>query len=237
MSTVRLRLLGDFELLCGLDVVTLPPGGQQLMAFLAIHDRPVSRPYIYGTLWPDTTEDRAAANLRSSLWRVGRCGAGLVSALGPDLGLGSNICVDLHEISALATSVRITQAPLVAAGIYRLIDADDLLPDWDEDWLADRRELFRHLRVDALEYLCERLTVQEGYTPERYGLAADAGFAAVADEPLRESAHRALIRLHLSEGNRTEAARQYRLYRTFLSREVGVEPSRAMMAIGRDLGL
>lgn len=232
MSTIRLRLLGDFELRCGLNIIALHPGGQQLMAFLAVHDRPASRPYIFGTLWPDTTEDRAAANLRSSLWRVGRCGAGLVRTLGPDLGLGSNIRVDLHEISALATSVRITGTPIIAAEIYRLIDADDLLADWDEDWLADRRELFRHLRVDALEHLCEHLTAQE-----RYGLAADAGFAAVAGEPLRESAHRALIRLHLSEGNRTEAVRQYRLYQRFLVREVGIEPSRAMMEIGRDLGL
>lgn len=232
MSTIRLRLLGDFELRCGTDVVTLPPGGRQLMAFLALHDHPATRPYIFGTLWPDTTEDRAAANLRSSLWRIGRCGADLIKALGSDLGLGSNVRVDLHEISVLATSVRTTEAPLVAADIYRLIDADDLLPDWHEDWLADRRELFRHLRVDALECLCERLTGQG-----RYGLAAEAGFAAIADEPLRESAHRALIRLHLSEGNRTEAVRQYRLYRRFLACEVGVEPSRDMLTIGRDLGL
>jgi DNA-binding SARP family transcriptional activator len=51
------------------------------------------------------------------------------------------------------------------------------------------------------------------------------GLAAVAAEPLRESAHRLLIQGHLAEGNLAEAVRQYDFYRTLLSRELGIEPS------------
>jgi hypothetical protein len=36
----------------------------------------------------------------------------------------------------------------------------------------------------------------------------------VAAEPLRESAHRALIKAHFAEGNPGEAAHQYRLFVT-----------------------
>ena len=48
--------------------------------------------------------------------------------------------------------------------------------------------------------------------------------AAVAVEPLRESAHRAVMRVHLAEGNRNEALRQYELCRRALA-PVGLMPS------------
>ena len=60
------------------------------------------------------------------------------------------------------------------------------------------------IRLHALEALCERLT-----STGCYALAIESGLAAVAAEPLRESAHRALIKAHLAEGNRSEALRQY----------------------------
>jgi DNA-binding SARP family transcriptional activator len=47
----------------------------------------------------------------------------------------------------------------------------------------------------------------------------------VAVEPLRESAHRALIGAHLAEGNRVEALRQLARLRHLLREELGVEPS------------
>jgi DNA-binding SARP family transcriptional activator len=55
--------------------------------------------------------------------------------------------------------------------------------------------------------------------------AIEAGFAAVTADPFRESGHRALIRAHMREGNRSEAIRQYRLYRQILGEELGIEPS------------
>ena len=44
-------------------------------------------------------------------------------------------------------------------------------------------------------------------------------------EPLRESAHRAVIRAHLAEGNRAAALRQYAQLRRLLHAELGAEPS------------
>jgi DNA-binding SARP family transcriptional activator len=54
------------------------------------------------------------------------------------------------------------------------------------------------------------------------------GLAATAAEPLRESAHRLLIQVHLAEGNVAEAVRQYELYRGLLATELGIEPSLAI---------
>ena len=92
------------------------------------------------------------------------------------------------------------------------------------------RERFRQLRLHALEALCRRLT-QAG----RFGAAVQAGLAAVAGEPLRESAHRTLIQAHLAEGNPGEAVRQYHLYRRLLAGEFAIEPSAAIRELVRPL--
>jgi DNA-binding SARP family transcriptional activator len=46
---------------------------------------------------------------------------------------------------------------------------------------------------------------------------------------LRESAHRALIRIHLAEGNTVEALRQYRLCRRVLHDQLGIEPTQQLL--------
>ena len=103
---------------------------------------------------------------------------------------------------------------------------DDLLPDWYDDWLAFERERFRQLRIHALESLCERLIALE-----RFGEAIETGLAVVTAEPLRESAHRILIRIHLAEGNGAEALGQYRRFRALLHDELGLEPSPEMRTL------
>jgi DNA-binding SARP family transcriptional activator len=106
----------------------------------------------------------------------------------------------------------------------------DLLPDWyEDDWVVAHRERYHHLRLHALEAMCERLTAAR-----RYGEAVEAGLAAVRAEPLRESAHQALVRAHLAEGNRFEAARQYRSCRGLLRNELGLEPSPGLQALVRN---
>ncbi len=48
---------------------------------------------------------------------------------------------------------------------------------------------------------------------------------------LRESAYGALIRAHLAEGNRAEAAHQLEVYRRLLADELGLSPSVQLMSL------
>jgi DNA-binding SARP family transcriptional activator len=82
------------------------------------------------------------------------------------------------------------------------------------------RERYRHLRLHALERLCERLT-----DAGRFERAVEVGQLAVAGDALRETAHRVLIRAHVAEGNRGAALRQYRTYVRLLREELDAEPS------------
>ena len=47
-------------------------------------------------------------------------------------------------------------------------------------------------------------------------------------EPLRESAHRTLVRIHLAQGNVAEAVRAYESFRALLAADLGVEPTGQM---------
>ena len=95
----------------------------------------------------------------------------------------------------------------------------DLLPGWDDDWLLLERERVRQIHLHALEALSTRLRVSG-----RFGRAIEAALAAVAAEPLRESAHNALMAAHLGEGNIAEAHRQYRRYERILWDELRLSP-------------
>jgi DNA-binding SARP family transcriptional activator len=205
----QLSLLGGFELRCTGREVAVSRSGQRLLALLALQARPLQRLWVAGTLWIDATEERAGASLRSALWRLPQPGgAAVVEASASHLRLAGDLDVDLDP-STLGR---------------------DLLPDWYEDWVVMERERFRQLRLHALEALCRRLT-ESG----RFGAAVQAGLAAVAGEPLRESAHRTLIRAHLAEGNPGEAVRQYHTYRRLLAGELAIEPSAAIRGLVRPL--
>jgi DNA-binding SARP family transcriptional activator len=228
--SVRVSLLEGFELSIDETTVPVPLGAQRLLAYLALGSRPVLRVHLAGVLWLEASEDHAFANLRSTLWRLRRCGDGLVETSGQHVRLFPGVEVDVRRSIDLAR--RVVSSPSDA----ELLDLDldslrsDLLPDWYDDWVLLERERYRQLRLHALDILCDRLT-----RAGRLALAMETGLASLAAEPLRESAHRALIRIHLAEGNKAEALRQYRLYRRLLHEQLGLEPSSQIEELVREL--
>ena len=108
----------------------------------------------------------------------------------------------------------------------------ELLPGWYEDWVLLERERLRQLRMHALEVLADKLVCVG-----RFGEAVQAAMAAVAAEPLRESARRAVVRVHLAHGNVAEAVREYEAFRELLADELGVAPSPQLECLMRGLRL
>lgn len=229
LASAQLTLLDSFELAYDGEPVRVPMSAQRVLAFLALHEHPLQRLYVAGSLWLDLPEERAYASLRSALWRLHRCGHCLVDVSAQQLALGREVDVDLRASEALARRALDTSNP-DALDVETSALRRDLLPDWYEDWVLVERERYRQLRLRALEMLCERLT-RAGRLHEALELA----LAAVAGEPLRESAHRAVVRVHLEDGNVSEALRQYRLYRQLLNEQLGLEPSERMQVLVRDL--
>ena len=204
----------------------VPLSGQRVAAFIALQRRPVRRMYVAGALWTDMTEDQANANLRTALWRLRRCGCGCVYASRACLVIGDEVTIDYREVEILARRAVHDGAQMTEREITSLYGANDLLPDWYDDWVSLERERLRQLRIHALEALCESFIARR-----RYGDALDAGLAAVSSDPLRESSHRLVIKAHLAEGNLVEATRHYDSFRQMLRRDVGLRPSPQMESL------
>jgi DNA-binding SARP family transcriptional activator len=215
-----MNLIGGFELRRDDRTVSLPMNSQRLLGYLALQRRSLLRVHVAGVLWPDATDEHARGNLRSALWRLNRARLALVHATSSHLRLTADVTVDLWDTTALARGVLDGTREPPDPELSDALLTSDLLPDWYDDWAVLERERYRQLRLHALERLCERLA-EVG----RFAQAVEAGLSAVAGEPLRESAHRALIKLYLAEGNRGEAIRQYRLYVDLVRDELGVGPS------------
>lgn len=216
-AATSVGLLGSFELRHDGSRIALPLSAQRLLAFLALRRGVLKRVYVAGTLWIDQSQDAANANLRTTLWRLKRAQCRLVESTPTHLSLAEDVAVDLREVTVMAERLG---GDDIDAGLERIMVAGEVLPDWYDEWVVIERERFRQTRLHALETLCLSL-IDEG----RYGKAIEAGLTAVADEPLRESAHRAVMRAHIAEGNPSEALRQYELCRRLLEEQLRFQPS------------
>ncbi|HEX4977561.1 MAG TPA: BTAD domain-containing putative transcriptional regulator, partial [Nocardioides sp.] len=200
--------------------VAVPDLTRRAVAFVACHG-PVTRAALIDALWPEAGPDRATSNLRSLLWRMRRTPLP-VEARGDLLHL-VDARVDLHEERELARRV-IRGFPGAWQEAYEARRLQrDLLPDWDEEWLAAEREQFRQLRLTATDRLVDELTADD-----RLGEAVEVALTVAATDPLRESSQRALIRAHLAMGNVADALRQFERFRERLADELGCGPSAAL---------
>jgi DNA-binding SARP family transcriptional activator len=225
-SPSKLSLLGGFSLKVGCDCVPLSHASQRLLALLALHGTTLRRGYVAGLLWGDSTEARANGCLRSALWKFRVAGLRVIAASGDSLALSPDVEVDVKRAASLARAVVVGRFGEETATLLEPGFSAELLPGWHDEWVIGARERYRQLSLHALEMLCEHLTKVGSY-----GAAVLAGLAAVDREPLRESAHRALIKVHLAEGNAVEAIMRYRQYEEIAARDLGVGPSVMMRSL------
>jgi DNA-binding SARP family transcriptional activator len=220
-----LHLLRRFEVRRRGEAVSLPMSTQRLVAFLALNGRPLQRLHVAGKLWIDASEEHANASLRTALWRLKCLDARVVAASSTELALADTVEVDVRETAARANAI-LRGGANGAASLHALSDAGELLPDWYDDWVLIERERLRQLVLRALE----RLSAQ-ARAAGRFADAVEAGLAAIAQEPLRESAHRLVVEAHLADGNRGEAIRHYRVYARLVRGELGCGPSPLMRGL------
>lgn len=221
---VRVEVLHQFRLTVEGEVVSLSDGSERLVGCLAVADRPHVRSSLARALWPDRTEQEAQASLRRALWRLNRDVPGLLEQGPTYVGLCHHVEVDLREVYAVAESPPAEDGPC-DRGVIRMLEGD-LLPHWSYDWLDGRRESLRQLRLHTLESLA-RADLEAGRTT----LALMTALSAVGLDPLRESAQRIVIAVHIAEGNTAEAIRQYVAFRDLLWAELQLRPGSQLRAM------
>jgi DNA-binding SARP family transcriptional activator len=227
-ALLRIRLLGDLELLRAGTPAALPPSRRTraLLGFLVATGASHSRSALCDLLWEGTDDPRAS--LRWSLTKlrtvVDDAQMQRLTADREHVGFDASQCeVDSARVRALLAA-GVAAAPLAAleeaAGLLQreFLDGLDLPACYRfHHWCMAERERYGTLRRAVLEALVQRLE----HTPER---ALPYGHAMVAADPLAEASHAALLRLLAADGRYPEAERHYDWARELLRREIAVAP-------------
>ena len=229
---LRLQLLGDWLLTAADDragavaQIELPAGPQHLVALLALNSR-CARTHAAAMLWPDCTDEVAAARLRAILWRLRHRHVGVPPLLVISdawLALADEVVVDVNRFLDGAELLIRDDPDLGSAeaedAAAAVLHSSELLPGWYDDWVLAARERLQYLRLGALDALATRRR-RQGRTHE----ALQAARAAISIEPLHESAHRTIVETHLDSGDLVEAIKHYQRFEAMLDRELGFPPS------------
>lgn len=223
-SRCHLQLLGCFALSADGRLVELGRREQRVLAVLALRG-PQSRSVLAGTLWPDTTEERALSSLRAAVMRLRRVSEHLLDAGRSRVCLGPATTADTAELAHRLSQVeRLGDVPWPSASeVLSALAGPELLPGWYDDWVLAERDALLRGQIRALEALAGM-----ALTAGRAELAGAAAERAIVLEPLMESTQRLLIRAHLMEGNPAAAVQVYRSYCRRLGRELGIRPSSSL---------
>ncbi|MGH2641192.1 MAG: AfsR/SARP family transcriptional regulator [Actinomycetota bacterium] len=155
----------------------------------------------------------------------------MIEASRDRIGLTSTTTADVWDLVESAEAL-IDGMEVDLVRCQDLLLAGDLLHDWYDDWVSLEQDQVRELRVHALEVLSERLI-----TRGTFARATQTALAAIQLDPLRESAHRALIHAYMAEGNRSSALVHYQRLRQLLLDELGIEPSVSIQNLASTLAI
>lgn len=223
------RLLRDDHSIAGFEPARL----RDLLSYLILfRTTPVSRQQLAFTLWPDTSDRQALKNLRTLLTRLRQAlpdADEFIHVTPQTLQWRSEAHFDLDVTEFETALARAAQAQTdgdSATATSELTAAvaaytGDLLPECYDDWILPLRARLRLAYSDALERLVLSLEEQRDY-----GQALSYAQRLLQVDPLHEATYRYLMRLHLAQGNRTEALRTYQACQAMLQREFATAPTR-----------
>lgn len=220
-----LTLLPELGVVLGDEQPPVAPRSARLLAHLAVERGRHARGAVATALWPAAHPDRAYANLRAAVFALPTSLRGLVVLSGADIELAGHVDVDLHSATRAAREL-LGDDDAIPDEDLRVRLTRDVLPGWSEEWLTGHQVRWAQLRAQALEVSVERFS-RRGC----HGLAVDVALAARESDPLRESAHLALVRAHVAQGNRYQAIEAYRCYARMLDVELGIGPQVPLAAL------
>lgn len=212
--------------------------GFRVLAYLAsAPEHRAAREELIEAVWPEAGRETIARNFHPTLSRLRRDLRGGARAdedqgdplarregfyeLAPEMGWW----IDVEELERLAARARSRVEGGRDAEAIELFEAawrlhrGALLETTYEPWAERRRETVQRRQLAMLREL--------GGAYERLGRfedATDAYRALLADDPLQERIHVALMRLYAASGRRDLVRRQYERLTRLLRNELGVEP-------------
>ena len=247
----HIRFFGNFGIFVDGEALPLGTNAKALaiLKYLLAHRaRSVSREYLMGWLWPESSAKKARWSLNSAVHALRKLSAGWTSQA-PHAGFVAyeggcyrlhpslRVSTDVDEFDAhyehgrrLAEQGRVHEAAIEYEAAVRLYRGDYLEEELYEDWTMVQRERLINVYVGALARLA-------GYYAEtaRYEEGLRVCYRILEKEPCHEGAYRVLMECNVGLGLPALAGRQYRLCEEILRRERGVSPSSETEALYRHI--
>jgi len=220
-ESVRLRLLGSFELEVNGKPVRLPTRkAEALLAYLVIHRGVQNRERLAALFWGDSTDELARRSLRTAL-------SALRKELGDDFVIADretlqinpefSIWVDLQELKTQGEAIS-----TINPDIYQ----GDLLVDFYDEWVSEEREHYRDLFINTLQKNIQTLKANGEY---QHAILFSEKIISI--DSVNEQAYQQLIFCQHALGNRSEALKAYEECARQLMDQLGVEPSEDTIAL------
>ncbi|MGQ9492612.1 MAG: ABC transporter substrate-binding protein [Anaerolineae bacterium] len=222
MPTLQIRLLGRLALRWDSQSLLLPATrkAQSLLAYLVMNRAlPQSRDRLADLFWGEQPEHKARRSLATALWLIRRClpAEGFLRTDADTVRFEpqGELWLDVDEYkSYICTNDFLSLQRGVA--LYR----GDFLDGFYDDWVINTRYWLQSLFLEGLTRLMAGYEARENY----HGALSTAQRLLEYD-PLREDAHRTLMRAYCQLGQRNAALQQYERCRTIVQEELGAEPT------------
>jgi predicted ATPase/DNA-binding SARP family transcriptional activator/DNA-binding CsgD family transcriptional regulator len=232
-EALRVWLLGGFRVSVGSRTIEpnrwrLRKSGSLLKLLALAEGHRLHRERIMATLWPELDVKRASNNFHRALhFARGALEPSAQNASSRYLPLRGDVLelcpdgplwVDVEAFEEAARAARRTREPAAYRAAVHLYTGELLPEDLYEEWASERRDALRETYLGLVTRLAELYEERE-----EYDQAIEALRLALAEDPAREEAHRALMRLFAASGEPRRAIAQYqRLEKTLSERFDGL---------------
>jgi ABC-type oligopeptide transport system substrate-binding subunit/DNA-binding SARP family transcriptional activator len=202
---------------------------QSLLAYLVMHNGILqSRERLASMFWGEWPADKARRNLSTALWRIRRCFPIEVLSSDPHsvcFNFPENYDFDVENFEELIEKGDI--ASLEEAGkLYR----GDFLDGFYDDWVVNTRYRLETAYFSTLSRLMELQA-----TAGEHQACLEAALRLIELDPLREDAHRYVMRALTLLGQRDRALAQYEHCRQVLKNELDIEPAIETVELFQDI--
>jgi len=229
-DTIRFQALGKGEVLNALsDSNNIKPLAREVLFYL-VDRNPVERDVLLEAFWPHYPPGRQVANLHTAIYSLRRLlGKEMIEHEGSAYGLSTESKVE-YDVQRFERAVQIANGLPVGdpRRMFALTEAINsyagpFLPEFDSDWVVERR---RELELHYLDLLGEH--AQEALVRDQPDRALRTLRQALELDPLRDDTNLRYLEALGRLGRRSELVEHYQAYTRMLSTELGLDPPKSV---------
>jgi DNA-binding SARP family transcriptional activator len=209
----------------------------ELLYFLiANYDTAVRREAICDRLWESKSLAKQRSALNSAVWRIGKklVGQPGIRITSTDkylcLNIDETVAFDARELGSLVRQVGGQTGSSIQTMdlLERALAATEapLMDGIDSDWILTERERWSSIRIRGMTALMHWYGGNHNYED-----AIRIGKKLLSEDPFRETVQIDVMWLHVLNGQRAQAIKQYEAFARVLKQELSIDPMAETQAL------